>query len=186
MVVSQVAGFDPVLGVPLAKGGQLVFIFKERRQRVGRGQGGRVAILQPVQQDDQGQLQLIGRIQGRPLGHEELRACREDHFFVRQVEGFNEALAKLVHEVEGATQKGNIPADLMPCRQTGNGLVDHSLENTSSDVFFAGPIVDFSQFLCETSFLCFLDHEEAAAKVGRVLLWLRPVHNPRDKVAGGH
>ena len=66
----------------------------------------------------------------------------EDNFIVGQVEGFDKAVAELVHEVEGPTQKGNVPTNLMPSSQTGNRLVDHGLKDTGRNIFLPGPVID--------------------------------------------
>ena len=84
----------------------------------------------------------------RPQSDKQVRICRKFHFLRLEFQGFNKPLAQLGQEVQRAAQKGHVAFNRVAAGQTGDRLVNHSLQHGSGDVCLFCPVVDQRLNIC--------------------------------------
>ena len=73
---------------------------------------------------------------------EEMAVLRLDDLITLQMEGADEGLAELRHEVERAAEEGDVTTDRLALCEAGDGLVDHGLEDRRREILAGGTLVD--------------------------------------------
>ena len=86
-------------------------------------------------------LGVIG-FQRRAHSSEEVGVFRIDGGFRGQLQGADKGLFQLRQEVQGAAQEGHAALDGLAAGETGNGLIDHRLENGGGQIRLGRALVD--------------------------------------------
>ena len=73
---------------------------------------------------------------------EEMAVLRLDDFVPLQMEGADESLAELRHEVERAAEEGDMATDRLTLCETGDGLIDDRLEDRRREILTRRTLVD--------------------------------------------
>ena len=81
-------------------------------------------------------------VHGRTHGGEKMGVFGHDGMLVIQLQGADEGGPQLRQEMEGAAKKRHMTADRLAAGQSGDGLVDHRLENGRGKILLGGAVVD--------------------------------------------
>ena len=81
-------------------------------------------------------------VQSRTEGGEQMGIVRNQSMFVIQMQGTDETGAEFREEMQRSPEEDDMPPDRFAAGQSGNGLVDDSLENGNRQIFLGGSFVD--------------------------------------------
>ena len=87
-------------------------------------------------------IQIFFRVQRRSHRRKEVGVFRRNRMLVVQIQSPDKGFPELRKEMKRTAQKCDVPPDRLSTCQSTDGLIDHRLENGSSQVFFRGSIVD--------------------------------------------
>ena len=65
-----------------------------------------------------------------------------DNMILIQFQSPDKGLFQFRQEMQRTAQKGHMAPDGLTACQSGNGLIDHCLENGSRQIFFGCPLID--------------------------------------------
>ncbi len=137
----EVPGGDAHGGVAGGEGVVIGLAGEERVHRIdGRGVLGGVF----EQAHERVEVLRVARLgaQGRADGGEAVAVLREDRVLCVEPQGLHEPLPQALEEVERPAEEDDLPGQLAALGQTGDGLIDHGLEDGRSDVLLPPALVE--------------------------------------------
>ena len=85
---------------------------------------------------------VLVRGHGRAHGGEEVGVVHVDGVLLVQLQRADKRRLELGEEVQRAAEEGDMAADRLAAGETGDGLIDHGLEDRGGQVLLRSPLID--------------------------------------------